>query len=214
MPYFCRQQKSRAMKYKFNFENREKPIQFNREKLLLSALQESEQLYYMMDTQYEGIYQAEALERRRLYGTNTFRSTLAKSRYKFLSDRKEKISEAFAALDRQKISVFRKGMHFYSEVAYQDLVPGDVIFLSGGDIVPSDIRIVFSRDLEVDPSIYTGEELTVRKTTTYHDGRTALDHITDIPNICFVGTTVVCGMARGVVVSTGKATYLSHLLLM
>ena len=202
------------MKYIFNFENREKPIQFNREKLLLSALQESEQLYYMMDTQYEGIYQAESLERRRLYGSNSFKNILKKSKYKFLSNRKQQINEAFKLMEEQEISVFRKGMHFYTEVAYEDLVPGDVIFISGGDIIPSDVRLVFAKDLEVDQSIYTGNPSAVAKTTDYDDDKTALEAITDIPNICFVGSTVVGGLARGVVVSTGKATYLSHLLLM
>ena len=157
------------MKYIFNFENREKPIQFNREKLLLSALQEPEQLYYMMDTQYEGIYQAEALERKRLYGSNSYKYALAKSKYKFLSDRKQLINEAFSLLGGQKISVFRKGMHFYSEVAYEDLVPGDILFVSGGDIIPCDIRIVFSKDLKVDQSIYTGNHGVVVKSTTYKD---------------------------------------------
>ena len=201
------------MKYIFNFENREKPIQFNREKLLLSALQEPEQLYYMMDTQYEGIYQAEAVERKRLYGSNSYKNALLKSKYKFLSDRKQLINEAFSVLEEQKISVFRKGMHFYSEVAYEDLVPGDVLFLSGGDIIPCDIRIVFAKDLEVDQGIYTGNRTAVKKTTIYKDDN-VLDNITDIPNVCFVGTTVVKGLARGVVVSTGYATYLGHLLFM
>ena len=201
------------MKYIFNFENREKPIQFNREKLLLSALQEPEQLYYMMDTQYEGIYQAEAVERKRQYGSNTYKNVLLKSKYKFLSDRKQIITEAFSALERQKTSVFRKGMHFYAEVEYEDLVPGDVLFISGGDVIPCDIRIVFSKNLEVDQGIYTGDRSVVKKTTAYHDDN-VVDNITDIPNICFVGTTVVNGLARGVVISTGNATYLSHLLLM
>ena len=201
------------MKYIFNFENREKNIQFNREKLLLSALQKSDQLYYMMDTKYEGIYQAEAAERKRLYGSNSYRNALAKSKYKFLSDRKQLINEAFSVLEGQKISVFRKGMHFYSEVDYEDLVPGDVLFISGGDVIPCDLRIVFSKDLEVDQSIYTGDRTAVKKTTTYRDDA-VLDNITDIPNVCFVGTTVVGGLARGVAVNTGNATYLGHLLFM
>ena len=202
------------MKYIFNFENRERPIQFNREKLLLSALQESEQLYYMMDTQYEGLYQAEALERRRLYGGNSFKNALGKSNYKFLPNRKQMINEVFEVLEKQKISVFRKGMHFYSEISYEDLVPGDVVFLSTGDVIPSDIRIVFSKDLAVDQRIYTGNGMPVKKTTNYLDDHVILDDITDIPNICFVGSTVVGGLARGVVISTGMGTYLSHLLLM
>ena len=202
------------MKYIFNCVNGENNLQFNREKLLLAALQKSEQLYYMMDTQYEGLYQAEAVERKRLYGSNSFKNALARTNYKFLSDSKEKINQAFVLLEKQKISVFRKGIHLYSEIIYEDLVPGDVVFIGRGDIVPSDIRIVFSKDLEVDQSIYTGNEAVVRKSTSYNDEEVALDTLTDIPNICFAGSTVVGGLARGVVVGTGKSTYLSHLLCM
>ena len=202
------------MKYIFNCDDREKNIQFNREKVLLAALQKSEQLYFMMDTQYEGLYQAEALERKRLYGSNSFKNVLTKTKYKFLTDRKKKINEAFAQLEKQKISVFRKGTHVFSEFVYEDLVPGDVVFICDGDVVPSDIRIVFSKDLEVDQSIYTGNETVNQKTTTFKGDESKLEHFTDIPNICFMGSTVVGGLARGVVVSTGRATYLSHLLLM
>ena len=202
------------MKYIFNCDDREKNIQFNRENVLLAALQKSEQLYFMMDTQYEGLYQAEALERKRLYGSNSFKNVLTKTKYKFLTDRKKKINEAFAQLEKQKISVFRKGTHVFSEFVYEDLVPGDVVFICDGDVVPSDIRILFSKDLEVDQSIYTGNETVNQKTTTFKGDESKLEHFTDIPNICFMGSTVVGGLARGVVVSTGRATYLSHLLLM
>ena len=202
------------MKYIFNFENRERPIQFNREKLLLSALQDPEQLYYMMDTQYEGIYQAEAMQRRRLYGSNSYKSLVEKSAFKFSENRKPSIIKAFSQLNQQKISVFRRGLHFYSEIDYEDLVPGDVVFLSAGDIIPSDIRIVFSKDLEVDQFIYSGNAQRIKKMSVYDDEMVRLDNITNIPNICFVASTVLGGLARGVVLSTGKATYLSHLLLM
>ena len=202
------------MKYIFNFENRERPIRFNREKLLLSALQDPQQLYYMMDTQYEGIYQAEALERRRRYGKNSFKGQLEKSGYKFLPNKRPLLQSAFSLLDKQKISVFRRGTHFYSEVDYEDIVPGDVIFLSPGDIVPSDVRIIFSKDFDVDQSIYSDSRQPVRKTSGYDDEKVSLENLTNIPNICFVGSNVTGGLARGVVISTGRATYLSHLLLM
>ena len=202
------------MKYIFNFENREKPIQFNREKLLLSALQEPEQLYYMLNTQYEGIYEAEAVERRRLYGANAYKEMLVSSKYKFLQNQKEAIRSAFRQLYSQEVSVFRKGMYFYSDTDLEDLVPGDVIFISKGDIIPADIRIIFSEKLEVDQYIYTGKMDPVRKCCQYGDEDNTLSNITDLPNICFVGSTVKEGLARGIVVSTGRATYICHLLFM
>ena len=202
------------MGYIFNFENKERSIQFNREKLLLAALQKNEQLYYMMDTQYEGIYQAEAVQRRRLYGSNSDSSLLEKSAYRFLEKQKPLIMMAFAQLARQKISVFRRGFYFYTEIDYEDLVPGDVVFLSAGDVVPSDLRIVFSRNLVVDQSIYTDSAQGIVKVPAFDGAKVRLEQITSLPNICFVASTVVEGLARGVVLSTGKSTYLSHLLLM
>ena len=202
------------MRYMFNFENREKPLRFNREKLLLAAQQNLQQLYFMMDTQYEGIYQADARERRRRYGKNSFKEVVEKSKYKFLPDKKILIQHALTLLTQQKSSVFRKGMNFYTEVDYEDVVPGDVIFLSPGDIVPSDVRIVFSKDLEVDQSIYSDSRQPVRKTANYDEGKGTWEQLTNLPNICFAGSKVTGGLARAVVVSTGMATYLSHLLRM
>ena len=202
------------MKYIFNFENREKPLQFNREKLLLSALQDPEQLYYMMDTQFEGIYQAEAVERKRLYGSNSYKGIVKQSKFKWWPDRKADTLKVLAQMEEQKISVFRKGAHFYAEIDAEDLVPGDVIFISEGDIIPADLRIIFSKDLVVDQRLYTGETATVTKGTVFRNVKLTSEPLMCLPNICFAGTEVVGGLARGVVVATGKSTYLYHLLLM
>ena len=201
------------MKYIFNFENRGKNIQFNREKLLLSAMQDPEQLYYMMDTQYEGIYQAEALERKRMYGANTYRKLLHTSKFKLLPQKKQMIEAIFEELLSQKIAVFRRGVHFYTEVSSEDIVPGDVIFITKGDVIPADIRVIFSKNLIVNQEIYPDSETRVLKGPVYGSDQKIPDVITEIPNICFVGTTVVEGLARGIVINTGITTYLSHLLL-
>ena len=202
------------MKYIFNFENREKPIQFNKEKLLLSSIQETEQLFYMMDTQYEGIYQAEAVARKRLYGSNSMKDVFNHSKFKFLSEKKQQILDVMSQLDNQSISVFRKGRHFYSEVHHEDLVPGDVLFLSPGDVIPSDIRIVFSKELEVSQFLYTGSEQPVAKYAGCNESKIVPECLVEIVNICFWGSIVLNGLARGVVISTGRATYLGHLLCM
>ena len=201
------------MKYRFNFENRNQPVHFNRERLLLSAMQDPEQLYYMMDTQYEGIYQAEALERRRQYGENSYSSVLHASKFKLFPHRRQMILSAFEMLEKQQTAVFRRGTHFYTEVPFEEIVPGDVIFLSKGDVIPADLRIIFSKELVVNQGIYPDSEVRVLKNPVYGPDQLMPEVLTEIPNICFVGTTVVEGLARGIVINTGKSTYLSHLLM-
>ena len=201
------------MKYRFNFENRNQPVHFNRERLLLSAMQDPEHLYYMMDTQYEGIYQAEALERRRQYGENSYSSVLHASKFKLFPHRRQMILSAFEMLEKQQTAVFRRGTHFYTEVPFEEIVPGDVIFLSKGDVIPADLRIIFSKELVVNQGIYPDSEVRVLKDPVYGPDQLMPEVLTEIPNICFVGTTVVEGLARGIVINTGKSTYLSHLLM-
>lgn len=200
------------MKYIFNFENRERPILFNKEKLLLCAMQNLEQLFYMLDTQYDGLYDAEALERKRRYGANAYQALLKMADTHFYRDRKQQADKVLCLLQHQKVSVFRRGSHFYSEITAEDIVPGDVLFLSRGDIVPSDIRIIFSKDLEVDQSLYTSRNPIARKSSSYVPEKMAREHFVNISNLCFTGSTVLNGLARGIVVSTGRATYLSFLL--
>ncbi|WP_228771794.1 cation-translocating P-type ATPase [Actinokineospora iranica] len=83
-----------------------------------------------------------------------------------------------------------------------DLVPGQVIDLRGGDVVPADARLLALHDLEVDESALTGESLPVTKELA----ATSAAAIADRHNMVFEGTTVVAGNARAVVVDTGKDT--------
>ena len=87
------------------------------------------------------------------------------------------------------------------------LVPGDVICLSAGDMVPADVRLLQSKDLFISQSILTGESLPVEKFDVSPKPIKPDCPIPDLPTVCFMGTNVISGSARAVVVATGQKTY-------
>ncbi|QDX94226.1 magnesium-translocating P-type ATPase [Brevibacillus laterosporus] len=89
------------------------------------------------------------------------------------------------------------------EIDMERLVPGDMIHLSAGDLVPADVRILFSKDLFVSESALTGEALPVEKQASALQSLNALE----LSNICYMGTNVISGSATALVVSTGSSTY-------
>jgi Mg2+-importing ATPase len=101
------------------------------------------------------------------------------------------------------------------ETPIHNLVPGDVIHLSAGDLIPADVRLLSAKDLFVSQAILTGESLPDEKAEVpAAEVRRLLDAHNSplgLPNICFMGTTVVSGTARAVVAATGGRTYLGSL---
>ncbi|MDP4283191.1 MAG: magnesium-translocating P-type ATPase [Bacteroidota bacterium] len=96
------------------------------------------------------------------------------------------------------------------EIAIQELVPGDIIFLSAGDMIPADCRIIQSKDLFISQSMLTGESLPVEKRSavvTDADKKSPLE----LDNTCFMGTNVASGTAMAIVVITGDKTYFGSL---
>ncbi len=92
------------------------------------------------------------------------------------------------------------------EIEITEIVPGDLIILSAGDMVPADCRILKSKDLFISESILTGEALPVEKNA--FPVRDAQEHNPlSLPNICYMGTNVVSGSATVVVVNTSIFTY-------
>src|SRR5579872_7322230 len=91
------------------------------------------------------------------------------------------------------------------EIPLQQLVPGDVIKLSAGDMIPGDVRLISVKDLFVIQATLTGESMPVEKT----DARDARPNVSSIEhtNICFLGTSVESGSAVAVIVATGGQTY-------
>ncbi|EEI90270.1 magnesium-importing ATPase [Sphingobacterium spiritivorum ATCC 33300] len=92
------------------------------------------------------------------------------------------------------------------ELLIEELVPGDVIFLSAGDMIPADCRILHCKDLFVSESMLTGEALPVEKNWLSVPHADQCSPI-EISNICFMGTNVISGSASAIVVATGSSTY-------
>jgi Mg2+-importing ATPase len=89
------------------------------------------------------------------------------------------------------------------------LVPGDVVSVFVGDIVPADMRIVKSKDLQADEATFTGESFPVEKTSDRLDLNNPMPQ--QLTNYLFMGTVIVHGIAQAVVVSTGKNTNLGSI---
>jgi len=137
--------------------------------------------------------------------------------------RSAKSAEALKAMVRTTATVLRRehkdGKSLLREVPMRELVTGDIVQLSAGDMIPADIRLIESRDLFISQAVLTGEALPVEKYDTLGNvaqksaTSTAADqsNLLDLPNICFMGTNVVSGTAKAVVVATGSRTYFGSL---
>jgi Mg2+-importing ATPase len=90
------------------------------------------------------------------------------------------------------------------EVKLSEVVPGDVVYLSAGDIVPADARVMDAKDLFIDQSALTGESFPVEKTATSPKSKSTI--VTDWDNCLFLGTSVVSGTATAAVIKTGNFT--------
>lgn len=92
------------------------------------------------------------------------------------------------------------------EIPISELVPGDIVYLSAGDMIPADCRIMQSKDLFVSESMLTGEALPVEKNhLPIRDAQKK--QVIELNNLCFMGTNVVSGSAIAVIVATGSYTY-------
>lgn len=107
--------------------------------------------------------------------------------------------------------VFRDGARQSADVA--QLVPGDVVELATGDVVPADVRIFEARGLECDQSVLTGEPQAVRKEPAPVRAAASLS---DLSSCAFMGSVVKSGCGRGIIFATGASTSFggiaSHLL--
>jgi P-type Mg2+ transporter len=97
-------------------------------------------------------------------------------------------------------TVLRDGQ--WREIQRTDVVPGDIVRLSAGDLVPADARLLVSRDLYIQQAALTGESLPVEKEAKGTEPSTR----PDAPNMVFLGTSVVSGSATAEVVATGVRT--------
>nr|WP_092400791.1 magnesium-translocating P-type ATPase [Candidatus Ichthyocystis sparus] len=112
-------------------------------------------------------------------------------------------------LSSNKLS-YPKVLHQSSDLPIHDLVPGDTIRLTAGDMIPADVRILHAKDLFVNQSSMTGESMPIEK-FAYLTSDTDHETFLDLDNICFMGTNVVSGSAIAIVLTTGKQTYFGTL---
>ena len=140
--------------------------------------------------------------------------------------RSNRAAEALKSMIRTTATVLRrpnKNMPAeHIEVPLSDIVPGDIVFLSAGDMIPADIRLIESRDLFVSQAVLTGESIPVEKYDTLgavsqktseevNPSEINKDNVLDVNNICFMGTNVVSGTAKAIVVATGADTHFGSL---
>ena len=115
--------------------------------------------------------------------------------------RSEKAVEALHSQIRHLAFVDRDGQP--TEVNVTEIVPGDLVHLRVGDVVPADLRLIEAHELECDESVLTGESQAAAKTT---EAQPPGESLLDLPSCAFMGTLVRSGDGRGVVVRTGSAT--------
>ena len=95
-------------------------------------------------------------------------------------------------------------------VPTREIVPGDIVVLTAGAIIPADLRIISAKDFFVSQSALTGEAMPIEKNPAKWDA-TAKSSVLESQNACFQGSNVVSGSAKGLVVSTGAKTFLGSI---
>ncbi|MES2402649.1 MAG: magnesium-translocating P-type ATPase [Pseudomonadota bacterium] len=129
---------------------------------------------------------------------------------RFVQERRSsQAAQALKELVRNKATVLRPP-DGPVELPIKQLVPGDVVMLSAGDMVPADCRVMLAKDLFVSQSAMTGESLPVEKFAAVKDHAEAA---LGLSNLVFMGTNVVSGSATVVVLATGNRTYFGTLAL-
>lgn len=125
----------------------------------------------------------------------------------FQESRADNAAEKLQEMVRTTATAIRDGKRV--EVPLKELVPGDLIVLSAGDMVPADVRIVTSKDLFINQSALTGESLPVEK--THLPAGIAETSPLEVGCLGFLGSNVESGTATAVVIQTGSRTYFGAL---
>ena len=103
-------------------------------------------------------------------------------------------------------TVIRNGKQV--KLPIENLTIGDIVLLSAGDLIPGDLRLIESNNLHVSQSSLTGESEAIEKfSNTQLESEEDIENITDLDNICFMGTNVTSGSGKGVIFKIAKNTY-------
>jgi len=121
--------------------------------------------------------------------------------------RADHAAEKLKAMVGNTATLLRSGQE--QEVSLRLLVPGDIIRLAAGDMVPADVRVLATKDLFLNQAALTGEALPVEKSAT--TAPPGIENPLDLPNLCFLGSNVESGSGTAVVLHTGQRTYFGSL---
>ena len=119
--------------------------------------------------------------------------------------RSNKAAEKLKQMVATTTTVIRDGKEVTIPINHVTL--GDIVVLSAGSMIPADLRILEAKDLYVGQSSLTGESDSVKKEVNTSVSINDIDNISDLDTICFMGTNVISGSAKGVVVKTADSTY-------
>lgn len=119
--------------------------------------------------------------------------------------RSNKAAEKLKELVATTTTVIRDGKEI--PIPIKEVVLGDIVILSAGSMIPADLRVIEAKDLYVGQSSLTGESDAVRKNVNSEISLDELDNISDLDTICFMGTNVISGSAKCVVIKTADSTY-------
>ncbi len=119
--------------------------------------------------------------------------------------RSNKAAQKLKDLVATTTTVIRDGKEV--QIPIKEIVLGDIVILSAGSMIPADLRVLEAKDLYVGQSSLTGESDAVRKNVNSEISEEDLDSISDLDTICFMGTNVISGSAKCVVIKTADDTY-------
>jgi len=125
----------------------------------------------------------------------------------FQEMRADHAAEKLQAMVSNTATLVRGGQE--SEVSLKLLVPGDIVRLAAGDMVPADVRVLAAKDLFLNQAALTGEALPVERKAD--PAPSTLDNPLDLPNLCYLGSSVESGSATALVLRTGARTYFGSL---
>lgn len=121
--------------------------------------------------------------------------------------RASKAAEKLSEMVRTTATVLRNGKS--KEISIREIVPGDIVDLFAGDMIPADLRIISCKDLFINQASLTGESFPIEKISSPITPKN--NSVAELTNIAFMGSSVVSGTALAVVIKTGIATQFGEL---
>lgn len=122
----------------------------------------------------------------------------------FVLDRRSSIAvETLGKRVQSHAVTIRNGVEV--DMPISEIVPGDIVVLSAGSIIPADLRLISTKDFFVSQSVLTGESLPIEKKSDAVPYSNQM--VFELQNACFQGTNVLSGSAKGLIVNTGSRTY-------